>query len=269
MPRPFPLNATKGGIDRQRTEGSPSPDTLYDLLNGYINSAFKMVSRPGSRTVYDLPFEDGEGGYVSYTKGFCVFRGAFVVFSNAPRTVPSGVTCEVLVHPTQPDLALAVIHFSAPFLRYLYVVAEFSNGEVFHYWLQRATTWQADHIYNFGELVEPMVPNGFVYAAERLGDPNPLWTANTARTVGDRVEPTEPTGYYFEVTATVGTSPRSGAIEPDWNNADGAITYEDVDTGTAPTTPTGPTGPVSGPGTDTTDRYENPAGTRPPSTIER
>lgn len=252
------LNATKGGIDRQRTEGSPSPQTLFDLVNGYINSAFKMVARPGSRALYDLT-----GSEQPPTKGFCVFRGGFVVFSHAPATMPDGVTCEVLVHPETPSLPLARIHYAGPFLRYLYVVAEFENGDVFHYWLQRATPWQAEHMYLLGELVEPLTANGFVYRAERIGDPNPLWSAGAARTVGDRVEPTTSNGYYFEVTATFGTNPRSGATEPVWNAEDGAITYEDVDTAT-PSTPTpGPGGNPTFPGTDVEERYDNPGGTRP------
>lgn len=260
MARPFPLNATKGGIDRQRTIGSPSPQTLYDLRNGYINSAYKMVSRPGTRALYQLPSDE----IGSLTKGFCVFRGGFVVFSHEPQTVPDGVTCEVLVHPTVPALRLRAIHFAGPFLRYLYVVAEFSNGEVFHYWLQRATTWQADHIYLLGELVEPSTPNGYVYRAERLGDPNPLWAPNVARTVGDKIEPTTANGYYFEVSQTYGTNPRSGTVEPTWNAEDGAITIEDVNN-TIPTNPgTGPTTPpTTNPGGDVEDRYDNPGGTRP------
>lgn len=244
------LNATKGGIDRQRTDGSPSPQVLYDLLNGYINSAAKMVSRPGTRKTHNLP--------AGVTKGFCVYQGAFVVFSHQPQTVPTGVTCEVLVHPEDATLPLLAVHFAWPMLQYLYVVAEFTNGDVFHYWLQRAATWQANTIYLMGALVQPTVPNGYVYQATRLGDPNPLWTANAVRAVGERVEPTTADGYYYEVTATVGTNPRSGTTEPVWNDESGAVTYEDVNT--AVTTPPG-TGPITSPttpGTDITDRYDNP-----------
>lgn len=247
------LNATKGGIDRQRTEGSPSPQVLYDLLNGYINSAGKMVSRFGSRITHTLP--------AGATKGACVFREQFVVFSHEPQTVPDGVICEVLVHPTEPALALADIHFAWPFLQYLYVVAEFVNGDVFHYWLQRADTWQADTIYLLGALVQPTVPNGFVYQAERLGDPNPLWSASVLRAVGEKVEPTTADGYYYEVTATLGTNPRSGTTEPTWNDEEGAVTYEDVSTTATPPPTTGPTTPPSTPGTGITDRYDNPGGT--------
>lgn len=248
------LNAIKGGIDRQRTEGSPSPNVLFQLLNGYRNAVGKLVSRQGSRAIHSLP--------AGATKGFCVFNDEFVVFSHLPQTVPSGVTCEVLVHPTDPTLALAKIHFAGPFLRFLYVVAEFTNGDVFHYWLRSADTWTENTPYSLGFTVQPTVPNGFVYVATRLGDPRPLWAPNVARTVGDEIEPTTPDGFYYEVVDAIGTAPRSGATEPTWNAEDGALTVEDVDTGPPPPpTPTGPTGGTQNP--DPGGVYTNPSGSRP------
>lgn len=250
------LNAIKGGIDRQRIAGSPSPQVLYDFLNGYRNNAGKLVSRPGTPALHNLP----EGA----TKGFCVFNTLFVVFSHTPQVVDTGIICEVIVHPFDNVQPLANIHFAGPFLRYLYVVAEFANGDVYHYWLRDASTWTVNTMYQLGGLVQPTVPNGYVYVASRLNDPNPLWAANVPRTVGDRVEPTTPDGYYYEVTNTIGTNPRSGATEPTWNDTDGAITYEDVDTG-APSGPN-PTGPTTGTGNPDPDGiYTNPSGTRPRS----
>lgn len=249
------LTAIKGGIDRQRVVGSPSPDTLYQLTNGYRDPDGVIVSRPGTEAVYDV---EGDNEEAPYTVGFTVFRDAFVVYSHLPQNMPAGVTCEVLVHPTTPELALARIHFAAPFLQYLYVAAEFEGGDCFHYWLQRAETWEADTAYCLGDLVQPAIPNGMVYIAERIGTPNPLWAANAARTVGDFVEPTTADCNYYEVVETVGASPRSGATEPDWNTDDGAYTYEDV-SGATPTTPT--TGPGTGaPNPDPDDRYTNPGG---------
>jgi hypothetical protein len=265
MPRTIALNATQGGIDRQRTEGTASPNTLYDLVDGYRDAANVMRSRPGSVAVKNL----AESASAGVTHGFTAYQGGFVVFSNAPRTMPSGVTCEVLVHPLDPTLGLLDIHFVAPFLRHLFVVAEFTDGSVYYYWLQSADTWEAETVYQLGSLVQPTVPNGFVYRAVRLGAPNPLWAPDVVRANGDRVEPTTPDGYYYQVVDTVGDTPRSGTTEPDWNDEQGALTYEDVDL-TAPTTPaTGPTSPgTSLPPSDQT-RYGNPSGSTPDERIER
>ncbi len=249
------LTQNKGGINRQQVVGSPPAASLYELLNGYLYNGQRYVSRQGTRATHDLP--------AALTKGLCAFNGGFVVFSTALQTVPSGVTCEVLIHPSIEGLSLRTIHFAGPFLRFLYVVAEFSNGDVFHYWLQRQSDWSANTMYQLGDLVEPTIPNGFIYQALRLGAPNPLWAPDAPRTIGNIVEPTTADGYYYTVVDTDGATPRSGSTEPVWNAEDGAFTYEDVDTAT-PTDPgTGPTTPPSTPIPDVSDRYSNPGGSRP------
>jgi hypothetical protein len=265
MPRTIALNATQGGIDRQRTEGSPSPNTLYDLVDGYRDAANVMRGRPGSVAMKNLAASAAAGA----TKGFTVYQGGFVVFSSEPQTMPDGVTCEVLVNPVDPTLTLSEVHFVAPFLRHLFVVAEFSDESVYYYWLQTAETWEAETVYTLGELVQPTVPNGFVYRAVRLGAPNPLWSPNVERANGDKVEPTTPDGFYYQVVDTAGTTPRSGTVEPDWNDEQGALTYEDVDL-TAPTPPTtGPTTPPTTLPVDDQNRYGNPGGPLPIDRIER
>jgi hypothetical protein len=265
MPRTIALNATQGGIDRQRTEGSPSPNTLYDLVDGYRDAANVMRSRPGTVAVKNL----AASAAADATKGFTVYQGGFVVFSHEPQTMPSDVTCEVLVNPVDPSLALEAIHFVAPFLRHLFVVAEFTDGSIYYYWLQTADTWEAETVYTLGALVQPTVPNGFVYRAVRLGAPNPLWAPNVERANGDKVEPTTPDGFYYQVVDTAGTTPRSGTVEPVWNDENGALTYEDVDVTPTGGGTTGPTTPGTGLPISDQDRYGNPGGPLPIDRIER
>lgn len=249
------LTKSKGGINRQQVVGSPPAATLYDLLNGYLYNGQRYVSRQGTRAVYDLP--------VGLTKGMCAFNGEFVVFSGELQTVPAGVVCEVLNHPTIPGLSVSKIHFAGPFLRFLYVVAEFADGNVYHYWLRGAETWEPSRAYSLGFLVEPTVENGFVYRAGRLNDAYPLWAPSVLRAVTDRIEPTVPDNFFYEVVNVIGTTPRSGTTEPDWNAEDGAITVEDVSA-------SGPSTPVVGPPTvpanpDPDGVYNNPGGSRPPT----
>lgn len=246
--RPVQLSG-EAGINRLKVKGGPPKNALYDLLNGYIDATGCAVSRPGTVEVYALP---------ANTKGLCAFGGGLVVFSHAPATgVPSGVTCEVLTHPFDPDKTIDRIHFAAPFLGYLYVVAEFAGGDIYHYWLQRKGTWAADTAYRLGDMVEPTVANGYAYRALRIDDPYPLWVANAERTVGDRIEPTTADGNYYEVIDTAGDIPRSGDTEPTWNTPDGALTYEDVDTGGVDQPTTGPVTPPSTPSQNIVDRYNN------------
>lgn len=246
MSRIVELNALEGGITRLRTKGGANPKWLYDLENGYVLQDGSIQSRPGTTDEIILP---------AGTKGLCTFDGGLVVFSNAAKTVPAGVTCEVITHPTLPAQELLDIHFAGPFLGYLYVVAEFADGEVCHYWLQRRDAWKANTSYTAGDVVEPSVRNGFAYRAHRLGNPATTWAPNVTRALTDVVEPTTANGYQYTVVDTLGSNPRSGTTEPTWPTSEGARVSEDTDL-TAPATP--------GTGTSTT-----PTDTLPQDVVDR
>ncbi len=147
--RQFALTTAKGGINRLRDKGNASKDSLYDLLNGYVTQTNSIKPRPGTRLSYSLP---------TGTKGLCAFHEKLHVFSSEVVTsLDAMVVINVLRHPTSPLLPLLEIHFAAPFLGYLYVAAEWLNGDVFHYWLQENNPWQADHVYLEGEIVQPTI----------------------------------------------------------------------------------------------------------------
>jgi hypothetical protein len=169
-------------------------------------------------------------------------------------------------------IPLKEIHFAAPFMGFLYVVAEFdvdsatlaAYGSTYHYWLQSNGPWMADTVYLPTDFVEPTVPNGYAYQATRLALPNPTWTPSVQIAEGDIVEPTVPNGYYFTATAVSDSNAHTGAIEPTWPTTEGATVQEfgdfndpaltsDANPGT--TTPT--------PSQTITDRYGNPYATSP------
>lgn len=229
------LSALKAGINRMRTKGGADPASLYDLLNGWVRQDGSIESRDGTVEVATLP---------AGTKGLCAFNGGFVVFSHQVTTgLPAGYACEVLVNPNDATQALTEIHFAAPMMGALYVVAEFANGEVFHYWLQGSgtsgATWEADTVYSEGDLILPTTPNGLAYQAVRLTAPNPVWAAGVKRAVDDKVEPTVANDYYYTVIDTLGDNPVSGESEPDWTASEGAKVYEDTSITPKSATPTG------------------------------
>lgn len=252
MATPFALSAIKAGITRLREKGNASPESLYDLVNGVVDASRAPVSRNGTNIVHALP---------PGTVGIMFYKGKRLVFSDEPVTMtdPKYVN-ETLRHPTDDGAELVRIHFSQPFLGVPFVVAEFLNSEgdteYFTYWLQRTLTWAPDHVYTIGEVVQPTVPNGYAYRANRIGDPGLKWAPNVLRALNDRVEPTVYNGYVFVAIDVQGANPRSGAVEPIWPKAAGATVTEDTD-GAAPT----PTDSGSDPNPDTTlppeivDRY--------------
>lgn len=253
------LTVVKGGISRLRSKGAAPQDVLYDLLNGYVTAEKTVRVRPGTIRTATLP--------TGATKGLVAFDGSRHVFSSELVSVPDGYTLHVLVHPMFDDgtaggFPIKKIHFAAPFLGFLYVVAEFDVGEtgaqaVYHYWLQTGGTWQANKIYRAGDIVEPSTPNGLAYRATRLGAPNPSWAPRVARTIGDKIEPTVYNDYYYTVVATAGANPASGLVEPTWPTEAGARVTEDTNATSAP--PQSVTvAPTNQPGSEVKDRYGIP-----------
>lgn len=243
------LGPLKAGITRLRDKGGASPESLFDLLNGYVDASGAPTSRGG--TVHDQALPAG-------TKGLCAFEGKKHVF--ALEVIDPGSADYVVDVLAHPDIAFAgtlkEIHFAKPLLGFLYVVAEFSDGSVFHYYLQSAGSWQASTMYQRDALVEPSTPNGLAYKA--TGGANPAaWQAKTKYAVGDVVQPTVYNGWKYTVIEADGDNPTSSATEPEWLTTEGAQVIEDVDA-----TPQ-PTPPSTGGSTPGGDRYNNLPGGRP------
>lgn len=214
------LSAVKAGITRLRDKGGASADSLFDLLNGYVTAARTIKIRPGSRIAYEVP---------SGTIGLIYFRDRFWVFANQAMGAPSAdYRVEVLRHPTQTAAQLRDIHFAVPFLGYPYVVAEFDNGDVFHYWLEDGEVWQPGKTYFPGALVRPVNGNGLTYRLESDTSAYVAWAPNVGRSVGDVVVPTTDNGFKYTVTETSGASSRSGTTEPAWPTNAGETVYEDA-----------------------------------------
>ena len=220
MARREVLTTIKGGISRLRTKGAALKDVLFDLVNGYVTAARTVKIRPGTFLSQTLP---------AGTVGLVAFEGNLHVFShNTVGGIPSGYVLNVLKSP-DGDLAITDIHFAEPFLAALYVVAEFSDGNIYHYWLQGTTEWKSATEYALNQFAVPTTLNGFAYAARRLGNPFPSWTPNAPRAVDDIIEPTTYSGYYFKATSIFGDNPRSGDAEPSWPVKAGAVIIEDTD----------------------------------------
>lgn len=200
------LTTIKAGLSRQRTKAGALKDQLFDLLNGYVTSQKTIKSRPGTTLQETLPA--GTLGLVHHDGSFHVFA------SSAVSGIPSGYTLNIVRAPDGE--ALSRIHFAEPFLGNLYVVAEFADGDIYHYWIRDSEDWAASTPYELGDIINPTTSNDFKYVPKRNGPPNPTWSPGAEREAGDKVEPTAYNGYYFEVVSVSGTNPRSGFSEPGW-----------------------------------------------------
>lgn len=255
--RPVILSSV-GGINLLRTKGSAKPENLRDLLNGYVDQDGIATSRPGSGPV--------AANYNNIARGLTAYKGELFVFSHVemyewePYDYYNSPRVKTITIPNRddPDSPLRKIWFVGEYMGLLYVVAEYMNGSVEHFWMETVSEWKPNTIYMLGQLVRQVGSGGtYVYRAGRVGDPYPAWAPDVARTLGERVEPTTQNGWYYEVTEANGDTPRSGSVEPVWPTEQGAVVYEDVDgeaTGGGASQPPPDTSLPPGLG----DRYDNP-----------
>ncbi|MDE2097522.1 MAG: hypothetical protein KGL39_09775 [Patescibacteria group bacterium] len=215
--RAVPLIGLQRGIDRLRIKGGASRQALYNLTNAYINQEGVIVPRAGTTRVATLD---------STSVGLMASEGIFNIFSTGIITgLPTGFQTNLLLHPTIVGEPLKKIWFAQPFMGFPYVVAEFQNGDVFHYWLQSGGAWAPHTVYMANSIVVPTAPNGLAYQAVRDLPPNPLWAPNTQVAVGYKVEPTEYTGYYYKAVQ-VTPNAFTGTVEPNWPSSIGAEVQE-------------------------------------------
>jgi hypothetical protein len=144
-------------------------------------------------------------------------------------TVPTGYTLNILSDPHDRTQLLKIIWFAKPFMGFEFVVAQFVNGDIVHYWLQNSGTWTTGADYTTASIVLPPTLNGLAYQAVRHFPIEPLWTPNTVITSGKYVEPNSPTGFAYQAVAVAGvlvTQAVTGAIEPVWPTVAGAEIQE-------------------------------------------
>lgn len=252
--RPYPITVLKGGINRLRVKGGAAADSLYDLQNAYITNAGTVVPREGTVRTATLD---------STTVGLAAANGVFNIFSSMFGASPSGYVLNVLSNPINSTASPVKIYFAKPFMGFEYVVASFSDGNVFHYWLQNSGTWTSSTTYTSASIVLPPVKNGLAYQGIRDFPVQPVWAPETTVTSASYVEPTTPTGFAYQAVATTGTPVHTGAVEPVWPTVAGGIVQEfgdfDVSTSDAGTTQKSNSqistaSPLS---TSITDRYGN------------
>lgn len=122
----------KYGMDRRRKRVSGVPGTLWTLKNGHITRGGDIERAKRFVPKYTLP---------ASTFGLAKIRRQLYVFGSiAPPAMPNGVLYQQLTAPNTP--AMTRVLDVKTFANQLYVVAEFADGNIYHYYNgSRVTDW--------------------------------------------------------------------------------------------------------------------------------
>lgn len=242
--RAITLSTQKGGMSRLRDKGGASPETLYLLKNGYVTTAKTIRARPGRTSLTAVD---------SASVGLTAYSGQLYTFSSAALPGLPALTNIVLPHPTNSALTIIRIHYAQPFLGRLYVVAEFSDNSIHHYWVDNPPARKPLNIYGYLERVQPTVPNGYYYEASNVSTAT-RWTSGETIVVNDLRQPTTYNKYNYKAISVVGTAPvKTSETEPTWPTQHGATVVE-YSYGAAPPVTTPPPPVIQYP-TDIIDEY--------------
>jgi hypothetical protein len=217
--RAYPITVLAGGINRLRVKGGAAANQLYDLQNSYITNSGAIQPREGTIRAATLD---------SSTVGLAAANGTFNIFSSAFSTaaLPTNYVLNVLSNPNNTSSSPITIWYAKPFMGFLYVVAQFNDQSIHHYWLQNDGTWTSSTDYTSASIVLPPVANGLAYQGLRDFPPQPLWTPNTVIASASYIEPNTPTGFCYQAIAIAGNPVHTGAVEPVWPTVAGATIQE-------------------------------------------
>lgn len=114
----------RAGYDKRRPAIAAAPGSLQKIVNAHITRGGDIEKRKAFVSTYTLPA--GTFGFAELSENLYVFGSA------ADPGVPVGVNYQRLQHPD--GLAMTGIRGWSLFQGKLYVVAEFSNGDVLHFY---------------------------------------------------------------------------------------------------------------------------------------
>lgn len=229
MTRNFDIGKELNGVNLKRKSGGADKRDLIDLFNGFVNTEGTVQNRPGLSDPYNAAGSARAAlTFPSNTVGVFGFEGKYHTFhaSSSSNGGDSRIVVHVLRHPTGGGAQLSKIWACFVFLGKIYVVAEFTDAVVRHYWLNDPVAWTVSTVKQFGDRVQPTTPNGYYYRAATASTII-AWQPQTEKGVGDQVQPTTANGFAYGAATLYGPGPHfTSNTEPNWSLVDGASTFE-------------------------------------------
>lgn len=128
----------KAGLDTRKSAFTTPPGALLRCNNAHIGRGAEIEKRKAFALHSDLSATPGTAGLVPA-------GGILYVFGSSDLDQPpEGVSYQKLAHPDDSSIALTAVLSADAFAGRVYVVAEFADGQVFHYYDgTRVTAWDA------------------------------------------------------------------------------------------------------------------------------
>jgi hypothetical protein len=157
------------GMDVRKRASVADANRLQVLENAYVTSGYAVRKRPGLVKRFSIP---------SGAVGLQQVQGKVLVFHHQTSDSYAGFEMLALPHPSQPELALRDVPFAQVFDGFLYCVAVYANGTIFHHYLDGQTPSAITDPNNPRSLAV-CITGGHVFAAAgevvrfcALSDPN-------------------------------------------------------------------------------------------------
>jgi hypothetical protein len=172
------------GLDVRKGASVSDANRLRTLRNAYVTTGRTIRKRPGLNFIATL--EVGTSGLRAAGGKLNTFYGSGSIVHFDARFVANKIP-----HPTSPSEAVTRIHFADVFNGYLYVAAQYANGDIRHHYIDSTaalTAWAATTAYSLGDIRRPAIDNGLRYevtTAGTSGGSEPTWPTTVNATVAD------------------------------------------------------------------------------------
>ena len=226
------------GLDLRKGASVSDANRLRVLDNCYVTTGKTIRKRPGLTLVTTL--ETGTQGLRAAGGKLNTFYATGTVTHADTRFVANKIA-----HPTLPAMEVKKIHYADVFNGYIYVSAEYNNGDIKHHYIDdvsSVTSWAASTTLTADSEVRPIVSNSLRYEVTTTGlsgiteptwpttvgdtytEPEANYTAWSTgkKTTGLAYKPSVSTGFVYKLT----NDGVAGVTEPIWPTTLGGTLIE-------------------------------------------
>lgn len=169
----------EAGLDRRKGRAHSDANRLWEMKNAHVTTGWRIRKRPGTTEHINLANQA--------QKGLFAYGGELNTFGAPIGVADPNVAYHEVPHPTGASTPERVLH-AVIYEGFIYVVVQFFNGDVYHYYLDEDPQWEATTAYTLGDFREPTTRNGLRYEVTTAGTSDsgePTWPTTVGATVAD------------------------------------------------------------------------------------